>query len=106
MSPVSPSVSATQPALKTAYFTSRTNMEKNSIYGDIDAPELDPAALKKDLSVQTRIFWDNSVAGSRARVVSFKTGADGKVRVRCNYGQNQSGKSLLKWMPCFALALA
>lgn len=81
-------------------------MENNSIYGDIDAPELDPAALKKDLPVQTRIFWNNSMAGSRARVVAFKTGTDGKVRVRCNYGQNQSGQPFLKWMPCFALALA
>ena len=81
-------------------------MEENSPYADLPgAVPLDPALLKKNLLVQTRIWWNCSVAGSKAKVVSFKETPKGTV-VRCNYGKYGSGKTILKWMPCDALAIA
>lgn len=81
-------------------------MIDNNVYGDIDAPPLDPVALQRGMTVQTRIFWNNSVAGSRATVKKFRTTPKGDVLVHCCYGHNLSGKPLNKWMPCNVLALA
>ncbi len=69
------------------------------------APELDPASIRRGVRVQTRVFYADSKPGSIATVVRHWTTYNG-TWVRCNYGKNLSGKSLLKTMHSSALALA
>ncbi|MBK4735964.1 hypothetical protein [Noviherbaspirillum pedocola] len=76
--------------------------QPSNIYGDLALPPIDPAALKKDAVVLTRIFWNSSVAGAEAKVVKVKTTPSG-VSAYCDYGANQSNTRLRKWMPAFAL---
>lgn len=54
--------------------------------------------------VQTRYFYADSVPGRQATVVRVRHTPKGAF-VRCNYGKNLSGQSLLKWMCADALAL-
>lgn len=77
----------------------------NTLYPKLEVPELDPALLKRGLKVQTRIFYADSLPGSKATVVRFWTVQSG-TWVRCNYGKNKGGHSLLKTMPANVLALA
>lgn len=53
----------------------------------------------------TRLFYADSLPGGKAHVVRFWDTPKG-VFVRCNYGKNLSGKSLLKTRPANVLALA
>lgn len=73
-------------------------------FPSLDLPELDTSLLKKGLKVQTRIFYADSVPGNKATVVRYWNSPNG-VWVRCNYGKNLSGKSILKTMPANVLAL-
>lgn len=77
----------------------------HSCYPNLAAPELDSALLTKGLRVQTRVFYADSIPGNKATVMRFWTTHNG-TWVRCNYGKNQSGQSLLKTMPLNVLALA
>lgn len=77
----------------------------HSLYPSLPVPELNPTLLKRGLKVQTRVFYADSVPGGQATVVRFWTAYNG-TWVRCNYGKNRSGKSLLKTMPANVLALA
>ncbi|HFL2868575.1 TPA: hypothetical protein ACGWVL_002949 [Pseudomonas aeruginosa] len=71
----------------------------------LDLPALDVARLRRGLAVQTRIFFADSIPGNKARVIRFWDTPKG-VFVRCNYGKNQGGQSLLKTMPANVLVLA
>ncbi|MDX2309836.1 MULTISPECIES: hypothetical protein [Pseudomonas] len=75
------------------------------LYPALDLPALDVACLRRGLAVQTRIFFADSIPGNKARVIRFWDTPKG-VFVRCNYGKNQGGQSLLKTMPANVLALA
>jgi hypothetical protein len=77
----------------------------HSLYPSLLVPELDYRLLKRGLKVQTRVFYADSLPGREATVVRFWTAHNG-TWVRCNYGKNLSGKSLLKTMPANVLALA
>jgi len=77
----------------------------NCLYPPLDLPELDTSLLKRNLKVQTRTFYADSLPGSKAAVVRFWDSPKG-VFVRLNYGKNLSGQSLLKTMPANVLALA
>lgn len=66
-------------------------------------PAVDVAELRRGSPVQTRYFFADSVPGNRATVVRVRYTPKGPW-VRCNYGKNLSGQSLLKWMPADALA--
>lgn len=70
------------------------------------APELDPAQTKRGTRVCTRIFFADSVPGSAATVVRLWMAHNGTWVLRCNYGKNRSGKSILKTMHSSALTLA
>ncbi|EJQ7926953.1 hypothetical protein ABHI80_005588 [Pseudomonas aeruginosa] len=75
------------------------------LYPALDLPALDVARLRRGLAVQTWIFFADSIPGNKARVIRFWDTPKG-VFVRCNYGKNQGGQSLLKTMPANVLALA
>ena len=75
------------------------------LYPDLQLPDLDVTLLRRGLAVKTRIFYADSLPGNKATVVRFWDSPKG-VFVRCNYGKNLSGKSLLKTMPANVLALA
>lgn len=77
----------------------------NDLYPSLDLPELDTTILKRGLAVQTRVFFADSIPGRRAKVVRFWAAPNG-VWVRCNYGKNAGGQSLLKTMPANVLPLA
>jgi hypothetical protein len=77
----------------------------NTLYPALDVPAVDAATLKRGLAVRTRYFYADSVPGNKATVVRFWDTPRGTF-VRCNYGKNLSGKSLLKTMPLDALAAA
>lgn len=66
-------------------------------------PAVDATCLRKGSFVQTRYFFADSIPGRRAEVVRVRQTPKGPF-VRCNYGKNLSGQSLLKWMPADALA--
>ncbi len=74
-------------------------------YPPLDAPTVPASELKRGLTVQTRYFYADSPPGNRAKVVRFWDTPKG-IFVRCNYGKNLGGQSLLKTMPIDALALA
>ncbi|EPV3031772.1 MULTISPECIES: hypothetical protein [Pseudomonas] len=74
------------------------------LYPALDLPALDVARLRRGLAVQTRIFFADSIPGNKAKVIRFWDTPKG-VFVRCNYGKNQGGQSLLKTMPANVLAL-
>lgn len=76
-----------------------------SRYPALDVPVLDVSLLRRGLAIQTRVFYADSIPGNKAHVVRFWDTPKG-VFVRCNYGKNLSGKSLLKTMPANVLALA
>lgn len=76
----------------------------HAIYPPLNAPPLDVDWVKRGTKVMTRYFFANSIPGNKATVVSVKRLKDRAI-VRCNYGQNQSGQSLLKWMDADALTL-
>ncbi len=76
----------------------------NPSYPPLDLPPLAGGVLRKKLAVQTRYFYGNSVPGNRAVVIRFWESPKG-IWVRCNYGKNLSGQSLLKTMPIDALCL-
>ncbi|EIU1447155.1 hypothetical protein H2O04_23160 [Pseudomonas aeruginosa] len=75
------------------------------LYPALDLPALDVARLRRGLAVQTRIFFADSIPGNKAKVIRFWDTPKG-VFVRCNYGKNQGGQSLLKTMPANVLAPA
>lgn len=75
------------------------------LYPALDLPALDVARLRRGLAVQTRIIFADSIPGNKAKVIRFWDTPKG-VFVRCNYGKNQGGQSLLKTMPANVLALA
>ena len=77
----------------------------NDLYPSLKLPALQADQLRKGLDVQTRYFYADSLPGRRATVVRHWTTHNG-TWVRCNYGRNLSGKSLLKTMPADTLALA
>lgn len=76
-----------------------------SPYPPLDLPAVEEGMLKRGVAVQTRYFYADSVPGNKAIVVRVRNTPKGAF-VRCNYGKNLSGQSLLKWMPIDALALA
>lgn len=69
----------------------------------LELPPVAVALLRRGSLVQTRYFYADSLPGNRATVVRVVKTPRG-IWVRCNYGKNQSGQSLLKWMPGDALA--
>lgn len=77
----------------------------HDLYPPLDLPALDTTLLKRGLSVQTRHFYADSLPGKKATVVRHWQTHNG-VWVRCNYGRNAGGQSLLKTMHASALALA
>lgn len=77
----------------------------NNLYPPLDLPPLDPLRSRRGSLVQTRYFYADSLPGRPATVVRSWTVHTG-TWVRCNYGNNLSGKSILKTMPADALALA
>lgn len=76
-----------------------------ALFPPLDAPAVPAADLKRGLAVQTRYFYADSKPGNRAKVVRYWDTPKG-VFVRCNYGKNLGGQSLLKTMPLDALAVA
>lgn len=77
----------------------------HSLYPPLKLPPVAPADLKRGVKVRTRYFYADSLPGSVATVVRSWPAPNGHW-VRCNYGRNLGGKSLLKTMPADALALA
>lgn len=80
-------------------------MSASSLYPPINSPAVETSQLKRGLAVQTRYFYADSPPGNQAKVVRFWDSPKG-VFVRCNYGKNLGGQSLLKTMPLDALCLA
>ena len=80
-------------------------MNSASLYPPLTLPAADASLLKRGTAVQTRYFFADSVPGSKATVVRVRPSRTGPM-VRCNFGKNLSGQSLLKWMCADALALA
>lgn len=78
----------------------------NALYPPLSLPVVDVASLRRGAAVQTRSFFADSVPGSKATVVRVRKDMHGNSWVRCNYGKNRSGQSILKWMCADALALA
>lgn len=78
----------------------------NALHPTLPLPCVDVATLRRGTSVQTRSFFADSVPGSKAAVVRVRRDKYGNGWVRCNYGKNLSGQSILKWMCADALALA
>jgi hypothetical protein len=76
----------------------------SDLYPALSVPALDTTKLKRGLAVQTRVFYADSLPGNKAKVVRFWTAQNG-TWVRCNYGKNAGGRSLLKTMPANVLAL-
>lgn len=62
-------------------------------------------AFKRGQEVETIYQCLSSAAGSRSKVVKTRKDTNGSTWVRCNFGKNQGGQSLLKWMPADALKL-
>ena len=77
----------------------------HDLYPPLKTPEVCLEDLKRGVKVKTRIFYADSLPGSEATVVRFWTVHNG-IWVRCNYGKNLSGKSLLKTMPANVLTLS
>lgn len=77
----------------------------HDLYPPLKTPELRLEDLKRGVKVKTRIFYADSLPGREAKVVRFWTTHNG-TWVRCNYGKNLSGQSLLKTMPSDVLTLA
>jgi len=77
----------------------------NDLYPSLSLPAAPVAALKRGTELQTRYFCADSLPGNRCKVVRVIQTNRG-VFVRCNYGKNLGGQSLLKTMPLDALALA
>ena len=75
-----------------------------SSWKPLDLPAVEVERLKRGVVVQTRYFFADSVPGSKASVVRVRKDKHGNYWVRCNYGKNLSGQSLLKWMTADALA--
>ncbi len=73
-------------------------------YPPLNLPAVHAGVLSKGDKVQTRYFYADSLPGSKATVVRVRNTPKGSF-VRCNYGKNQSGQSILKWMYADALAL-
>lgn len=80
-------------------------MNSHALYPPLALPAVDAPSLKRGTRVQTRYFFADSVPGSEATVVRVK-GSRAGPWVRCNFGKNLSGQSLLKWMCADSLALA
>lgn len=80
-------------------------MNSQDIYPPLDLPALDSSVLKRGLAVRTRYFYADSAPGQQATVVRFWQTSSG-VQVRCNYGKDLGGNSLLKTMPVDALSIA
>jgi hypothetical protein len=78
----------------------------HDLYPPLKLPAVDASALKRGTRVQTRIFCADSLPGNKATVVRVRKDKYGTDWVRCNYGKNLSGKSLLKWMDAGSLSLA
>lgn len=79
-------------------------MNSHSIYPPLNSPALAPETLKRGLQVQTRYFYADSAPGQKATVVRHWNTSTG-IQVRCNFGKNLGGLSLLKTMPIDALSL-
>lgn len=77
----------------------------NTLYPPLSLPGVDVPTLRRGARVQTRTFFADSVPGSKATVVRVRKDRHGNDWVRCNYGRNLSGQSILKWMCADALAL-
>ncbi len=71
----------------------------------LELPAIDQSLLVRGCQVQTRYFFADSLPGSKSTVVRTRNSPQG-VWVRCNFGKNQGGHSLLKWMCADALAQA
>ena len=80
-------------------------MNRQSIYPALDRTSLMPDELVRGLEVQVRYFYADSLPGTKAKVVRYWDTPAG-INVRCNFGKNLGGQSLLKTMPIDALALA
>lgn len=78
----------------------------NVLYPPLKLPAVNAAGLIRGIRVQTRIFFADSLPGNKAIVVRVRKDKHGNDWVRCNYGKNVSGKSILKWMDANSLALA
>lgn len=83
----------------------RAHLNGSSLYPPLDLPTVAPTVLKRGLGVQVRYFYADSVPGNQAKVVRHWNTPHG-IQVRCNFGKNLGGQSLLKTMPLDALALA
>lgn len=79
-------------------------MNSHSIYPPLNSPAVLPETLKRGLQVQTRYFYADSAPGNKATVVRHWSTPAG-IQVRCNFGKNLGGNSLLKTMPIDALSL-
>lgn len=80
----------------------------HDLYPSLDLPAItneQAKQLKRGTAVQTRCFYGNSLPGNKATVLRHSEDQHGNVRLRCNYGKNRSGKSLLKWMPANVLCM-
>lgn len=75
-------------------------------YPPLELPSIDISRIEKGTRVQTRTFYGNSLPGAQAVVVRIKQDKYKNWWVRCNYGKNLSGQSLLKWMPANVLAFS
>lgn len=75
----------------------------HSTFPPLDLPAVEPSALKRGLPVQTRYFYADSIPGNKAKVVRFWDSPRG-IYVRCNFGKNLGGQSILKTMILDALA--
>jgi len=73
-------------------------------YPALNVSAVDASVLTRGANVITRYFYADSIPGNKAKVVRVHNTKNG-YWVRCNYGKNLSGQSLLKWMPSDALAL-
>lgn len=80
-------------------------MNSQALYPPLQLPAVNVTALTRGTCVQTRYFFADSVPGSKATVVRVRESKTGPW-VRCNFGKNLSGQSLLKWMCADSLALA
>ncbi len=81
----------------------------NDLYPSLDLPAItneQAVQLKRGTVVKTRVFYADSVPGSTATVVRHRKDRYGNVFLRCNFGKNLGGHSLLKWMHADAMCLS